>query len=147
ADFDACFGERFENNVSEGWSAGGEAGDGVHVFFVDDDGAANGVEHGARGFEVLGVGMSAAADAGHAAADGARGIGHGAKDGYIPCPTLTQALFDVVGGDGGGDRNDQGFRIKLGRDDLKDVADNLRLHGEEDDVGIADGFAVVDGDR
>src|SRR6516225_163459 len=45
-DLHTGFGQRFENDVGKGGSAGGQACDRVHVLFVDDDRAADRLEHG-----------------------------------------------------------------------------------------------------
>ena len=54
ADVDAGFGEGFDDDVEEGGAGAGEAGDGVHVFLVDDDGAADGGEDALGEGELLG---------------------------------------------------------------------------------------------
>ena len=43
-DVDASLGEGLDDDVEEGWTGAGKAGYGVHVLFVDHDGAPNGLE-------------------------------------------------------------------------------------------------------
>jgi putative CocE/NonD family hydrolase len=141
ADFDASFGKRFEDDVGEGRTAGGKAGDCVHVFFVDDDGAADGVEESLGDFEVFGGGVGTFADAGHASADDGTGVRHGADDGNF----LAEALLDVGGGNGGGDGDYERVLAEFRLDLFQDVANDLRFYSEEDDVGATDGFTIVGG--
>ena len=54
ANVDASFGEGFYDDVEKSRAGAGEAGYGVHVFFVDDDGAAYCLED-ALGDRHLGV--------------------------------------------------------------------------------------------
>ena len=60
-------------------------------------------------FKMLGGGVSALAYAGHAGSDDRAGVGHGADDGNL----FAQALFDIAGGNGGSDGNDEGVLIQL----------------------------------
>jgi len=140
-DFDAGFGEGLKNDVSESGATGGQAGDGVHILFIDDHSAADGTEHGFSDLEVIGRSVGTATDAGHASAYGGAGVGHGANDGDL----LANALFNVGGRNGSGDGNDQGVACQGGLDLLEDVADNLWLHGQKNDVGMFDGAAIVGG--
>jgi hypothetical protein len=110
ANFYASFGEGFENDVGESGAAGGKSGDGVHIFFVDDDGAANGVKHGLGDCDVRGGRVGTPADACHAAADGGAGVGHDADDGDF----AAEMLLDVSGWDGCSDGNDESFFGEFG---------------------------------
>ena len=53
ADLYSSFGEGLNDDVDVCGAGGGEAGDGVHVLFVDDDGAAYGLENALRQFHLL----------------------------------------------------------------------------------------------
>src|SRR6516225_4378489 len=57
ADLHSRLGKRFENNVDVGRAAGRQAGDGVHVLFIDHDGATDNPEQGAGVFDILGAGV------------------------------------------------------------------------------------------
>ncbi len=83
ADLDAGFGERLDDDVDVGGAGGGEARDGVHVLFVDDDGAAHGFEDALREFHLLGLDEAAAAEARGACAERRWRVGHGADDGDL----------------------------------------------------------------
>jgi len=141
ADFDAGFGQRFEDDVGEGRAAGGKASNRVHVFLVDDDGTADGVEKGLGDFEVFGGGVGTFADASHASANDGTSVRHGADDGNF----FAEALLDVGGGNGGGDRDDERVLVEFQLDFLQDITNDLWLYAEDDDVGAADGFTIVGG--
>ncbi len=83
ADLDAGFGEGLDDDVDVGGAGGGEAGDGVHVLLVDDDGAAHGFEDALRQFHLLGLDEASAAEAGDACAERRRRVGHGADHGDL----------------------------------------------------------------
>jgi hypothetical protein len=139
--FYASLGEGFQNDVGKGWAAGGKSGDRVHILFVDDDGATDRVEHSFGNLEMLWGCVGAAADSSHAAIDGGAGVGHDADDRNL----VANALFDVGGGDGSGDGNDERVFAKLRLDLLEDVANNLRFDAEKNDVRIFYGLAIVGG--
>jgi len=138
-DLDARFGERFKDDVGKGWPAGGETGDRVHVFFVDNDRAADGAEHGFCDIQMFCRSMGAATDAGHTAAHGGASVGHGSHDGDF----CARSLLDIAGRHGGGHRNNQSTPAESRFDFLHDLANHLRLHGEKNDVGSLDGGSVV----
>ena len=92
ADVDAGFGEGFDDDVEEGGAGAGEAGDGVHVFLVDDDGAADGGEDLFGECELLIGDEAAAADGGDAGADHGGSVGHGADDGISQPAASSMAL-------------------------------------------------------
>ena len=142
ADVDAGFGEGLDDDVNEGGAAAGEAGDGVHVLFVDDDGAADGAEDALGGAE-LGFGdVAAAAEGGDAGGEHGRGVGHGADDAEFH----TRAGFDGGGGDGGGE-GDEELAGGEGWSDLLDEGRDLDgFDAEEDNVGGVGGFEVIGGD-
>src|SRR5208283_5775372 len=91
--------------------------------------------------EVIGRGVSSAADAGHATADSRTGIGYGAHDGDL----WTDALFDIGSGDGRSDGNNESMFPKGRFDFLQNVANDLRLYGEQDDVSALHGLAIIGG--
>ena len=140
--FDAGFSERFQNDVDESGAAGGKTGDRVHVFFVDDNGAADGTEHGFGNFEMV---------IGEAWAPRQMPV--------MPQPTMEQvlgmarmtgtfapiALLDIGGGNGGGNGNDESVLAQGGLDFFQDVADNLWLYGEQDNVSTFDSLAIIGG--
>ena len=142
-DFHTGLGEGFQDYVGEGGAASGKAGDRIHVLFVDDDGAADGVEHGFRNLEVLRGCVRAATDPGHAAANGGAGVGHNADDGNL----VANALLDVGGGHGSSNRNDERVFAKFRFDLFEDVANDLRFDAKKHNVGIFDGSAIVGGNR
>jgi hypothetical protein len=55
----AGFSEGFENDIGERGAARGKPGDGVHVFFVHDHRAANGVEERLGDLQVFGRSVGA----------------------------------------------------------------------------------------
>src|SRR5260370_27260639 len=141
ADLDAGFGKRFEDDVSERRTAGGKAGDRVHVFFVHNDSAADGVEESLGNFEVFGGGVGTFANASHPGADDGAGVGHGADDGGF----FAEALLDVTGGNGGGDGDNERVLIDLRLDFFQNFANDLRFYSEQDDVGPTNGFSIIGG--
>ena len=86
--------------------------------------------------------MSAGADAGHAAVDDGTGVGHGANHGNF----FVGALFDVRRGNGCGNRNNERVFTKSRLDFLEDLTNDLGLYGQENDIGVFDGGAIVRGD-
>src|SRR5258708_34025940 len=141
AELDAGFGKRFEDDVSERRTAGGKAGDRVHVFFVHNDRPADGVEESLGNFEVFGGGVGTFANASHSGADDGAGVGHGADDGGF----FAEALLDVAGGNGGGDGDDERVLIELRLDFLQHFANDLRFYSEQDDVGATNSFSIIGG--
>jgi len=135
------FSERFQDDIDKSGAAGGKTGDRVHVFLVDDNGAANGTEHGFGNFEMVIGSMGTPADAGHAAADYGTGVGHGADDWNL----RADPLLDIGGGNGGGNGNDESVFPQAGLDFFQDIADNLWLYGEQDNVSTFDSLAIIGG--
>ena len=98
ADLYAGFGEGLDDDVDVGRAGGREAGDGVHVLLVDDDGAAHGLEDALRQFHLLGRDEAPAAEAGGAGAESRRRVGHGANDGDVdPGRVFNGACLDRCG--------------------------------------------------
>src|SRR5260221_698670 len=128
----AGFGQRFENDVGEGRTAGGESSDRVHIFFIDYNRAAHGVEHGARNFQVLRTGVGAAAYSGHTASDGGGGIGHSTDHRHLflfaRAASRSKVLFQVAGGDRRGDGDDQRLIADFRRDLFQHFGDDLGLY-------------------
>ena len=93
ADLDAGFGEGLDDDVDVGRAGGGEAGDGVHVLLVDDDGAADGLKDALGQLHLLGADEAAAAEAGSSRAERRGGVGHGADDGDFKA----RGFFDGAG--------------------------------------------------
>lgn len=142
ADLHARFRERFQDDVGKSGAAGGEAGDGIHVLFVNDHRAADGAEHGFGNFEMFRGGVRAAADSGHATPDGGTGVRHGTNDGDF----FAGALLDIGGGDGGGNRDNEGALTEDRLDLLEDIGNDLGLHREQNDVSILGGIPIVGAD-
>ena len=56
-------------------------------------------------------------------------------------------LFEVAGGNGSRDGDDQRFFADFGSDFFKNFGDYLRLYAEDDNVRAFDRFAIVVGDE
>src|SRR5215469_4346948 len=139
ADLDTGFGQRFQDDIDEGGSAGGEAGDGVHVFFIHHHGAADDAEQGAGVFNVPGAGVPAAAEGGHADPENARGVGHGTYHRDLD----PEGRFNLGGGNRRGNRDDQLVAMHVWANLLHHFLHHLRLDAHEDYVGLVDGREIV----
>ena len=142
ADLDSSFGQGLDDDVDVGGAGGGEAGDGVHVFLIDDDGAAYGFEDALRQVHLLVLDEAAAAESGDACAEGGRRVGHGADDGDFDAGgILNGARFY------GGREGDDGLRWSQRGLDFGDQVRNLkRLDADQDEVGLARGGQVIRAD-
>jgi hypothetical protein len=83
--------------------------------------------------------VSAAADSGHAAANGGASIGHDADDGNL----VADALLDVSRRHGRSDRDDERVFAEFRLDLFEDLVNDLRFDAKKNDVGVFDGFAIV----
>jgi hypothetical protein len=142
ADVDAGFGEGLDDDVEEGWAGAGEAGDGVHVLLVDDDGATDGGEDALGDGHLGGLDEAARAEGGDGGGEHGGGVGHGADDSEVAaCGVLDGAGFDR-GGEG-----EQHFGGVEGGGDFGDEGRDLGgLDAEQDDVRGERGGEVIGGD-
>src|SRR5215510_16209615 len=79
----------------------------------------------------------------HSVPDHTRSIWHGTDDRHI----LTKRIFDVTGGDRGGDGNDKLLWSNLRTDLLHDTLHGLRLHANKNNVGVTRRGCVFSADR
>ena len=91
--------------------------------------------------ELLVAGVRARADAGHALVHSGGRVRHRSHD----RDPLGDPLFDVRRGDGGGDRDERLLRREVEAYLPEQDVDVLRLDGDDDDAGAADGSRVVGG--
>src|SRR5947199_1138007 len=141
-DLHARFRERLEDDVDEGRSARRETGDRIHVLLVDHHGPAHRVEQPPGGVEMRVRRVFSPADAGHARAHLARGVRHGPD--YRS--RRREQVLDEARRDGGGDGDHELRRGHVRPNLLEQLANVLRLDGDDDHVRSARRRAIVRSD-
>src|SRR3954447_5492381 len=141
ADFYAGFSQRFQDDVDVGGSTGGQSGYSIHVFFIDDDGATDNVEELTSRLHLGSVNEFAFAQRSHSNTKNAGSVRHRANHGNF----RLQSFLNLAGMNRSCDRDDELLRGDIRADLLHHLVDDLRLHANEDDVGVFYGGEVVGG--
>lgn len=141
AEQDAGVGHRLDEEVEVRGARAGERGGRVLLGLGDPESLADAAEDRLGVVEVLGGGVAARGDDGHALVHQDGGVRHDAYD----RGARGEALLDEAGGDAGGGADDEAVGGDVRGQLVEEPAHVLGLDRQDEDVGALGGLGVGDG--